>query len=85
MQTNGNDEKMIEAPVPFEGTAEQARANWESHRWDQSSGRCMDCDVKSWYVSSEYPCGTREPRRLMTRSEYATAVRMHALKRQRCC
>lgn len=53
-------------PKPFDGTVEQAKANFATHLWmldlDQEV-RCADCSSKQWHAAAKYPCGT-EPERI---------------------
>jgi len=52
-------------PVPFDGTEEEARANFESHNFVTFDGlnyNCMDCDCKPWHQAAKYPCCAYVPR-----------------------
>ena len=50
----------VNQPAKYQGTDEDIANNKLSHRWvfDGSDKICSHCDVKSWYTSAEYPCGT---------------------------
>jgi hypothetical protein len=54
----------LNRPVPFNGSAEEARANFASHNWywDDGDGRCMVCDAHAGMSMSYWPCGTVVPR-----------------------
>lgn len=55
----------MNVPVPFEGTQDQKRANFATHRfmWGDDMGeRCLNCDCKPWHKAAEYPCGQEPPR-----------------------
>lgn len=56
---------MANVPVPFQGTKEEAKANFLTHSWYSFDDCpvCMDCDAKVWHQAANYPCGT-EPERL---------------------
>lgn len=56
----------IDEPIPFQGTPEEARANFETHLFGGSEGRCYRCDAKTWHKAAEYQCGDEPPRRLTT-------------------
>jgi hypothetical protein len=53
-------------PVPFEGTPEQARANFDSHSFSNPDGVCLRCDSALWFTSASYPCGAEIPRQERT-------------------
>jgi hypothetical protein len=57
--------KMANYPVPFQGTREEAKANYLTHRWRafDDCPVCIDCDAKEWHQAATYPCGT-EPDRI---------------------
>lgn len=56
---------MANYPVPFQGTREEAKANYLTHSWYPFADCpvCMDCDAKVWHEAANYPCGT-EPDRI---------------------
>ena len=56
---------MANVPVPFQGTKEEAQANYLTHSWWPYDGTliCGECDAKAWHQAADYPCGT-EPERL---------------------
>lgn len=56
---------MANYPVPFQGTKEEAKANYLTHRWRafDDCPVCIDCDAKVWHQAATYPCGT-EPDRI---------------------
>ena len=58
---------VIDRPVEFPGTDEEARANNTTHAWmfDGDVMVCMDCDSKSWHVAASYPCGEEPPREIV--------------------
>jgi hypothetical protein len=53
-------------PIPFEGTPEQRRANYDSHEWrayDHGSQlECGRCCALPYHRAASYPCGTPVPR-----------------------
>jgi len=53
---------MVNLPKPFEGTEEERKANFRSHRFGGEDGRCFECDSKPWHEAAYYPCGARVPR-----------------------
>jgi len=54
---------IIDAPVPFPGTAEQAIANAYTHVFDDDPDtRCMNCDCRPSHVAASYPFGEEPPR-----------------------
>lgn len=56
---------IIDRPIRFAGTAEEAAANRDSHHWTTFDGeeyRCMWCDAAPWHAAASYPCGTEPPR-----------------------
>jgi len=54
-------------PVPFMGTAEQAKANFASHDWQTydpfEPAECRKCMHRTYHVGASYPCGV-EPARV---------------------
>jgi hypothetical protein len=44
-------------PIPFTGSAEVARANYETHAFG-AEGRCWNCDCRPWGEWAKYQCGT---------------------------
>jgi hypothetical protein len=56
---------MMNVPVPFPGTAEEAAANYRTHFFGGIDGRCYDCDSRPSHVAADYPCGTNPPRMLV--------------------
>ena len=58
---------IIDRPVEFPGTDEEARANHRTHAWifDGDTEVCMDCDAKSWHRVASYPCGQEPPREVV--------------------
>lgn len=55
---------IVNRPVPFDGTDDEARFNISQHRWADfgSDIICADCQSKPWHASARYPCGTIPPR-----------------------
>jgi hypothetical protein len=54
-----------DVPKPFDGSAEDAQSNFDSHTWvqeDEFTVVCSVCDSKNWHVAANYPCGTEPPR-----------------------
>ncbi len=58
---------VVDRPVQFPGTREEARANNDTHAWmfDGDVMVCMDCDSKSWHAAASYPCGEDPPREIV--------------------
>lgn len=58
---------IYDRPVPFNGSPEQARINFNSHNWARVGDLegCLDCDCKPWYATSQYPCGFEPPREIV--------------------
>ena len=58
----------VNVPIPFQGTKEEAEANFQTHSFDGfpgelfSDSRCMYCDCKPWHAAAKYPCGVEPPR-----------------------
>jgi len=59
---------MVNRPVKFAGTREQAGENLLTHEWDGGPDeiRCRNCDIKIWHVAADYPCGTEPSREWAT-------------------
>lgn len=57
----------INEPIPFQGTEEEAQANFATHHWwqdpDDWEMMCDNCGHKAWHKGASYPCGTEVPRR----------------------
>ena len=56
-------------PLPFQGTPEEAAANFDTHRFiwsgppeDAGDVRCDACDCRPSHQSAKYPCGADVPR-----------------------
>lgn len=63
----------INAPIPFQGTPEQAKENFATHEWftwDGCEYRCGNCDSKPWHEAALYECGQEPPRAEFTLDEY---------------
>lgn len=60
---------MVNQPVTFPGTKEEAAANRASHHWYNWDGEilCSECEHKVWHVGANYPCGVEPPRELVDR------------------
>jgi hypothetical protein len=54
----------LNRPVRFQGTREQAAANFATHDfvWSDEDVRCNKCDCIPGGTISSYPCGTVVPR-----------------------
>jgi hypothetical protein len=50
----------VNAPMKFQGTADEAAANYRSHWF--VDGRCMDCDCRPFGRVASWPCGVEPPR-----------------------
>lgn len=57
---------VVDEPVPFSGTAEEAHNNYNTHDWsyDEGDTRCIRCDASVRHRAASYPCGTEPPRRV---------------------
>jgi len=58
----------VETPVPFSGTPEEARANFDSHMWvqeDEFNVSCMRCDARVYQFAANYKCGEEPPRTIV--------------------
>ncbi len=54
---------MTDCPQPFQGSLQERRANYSSHRWDGGTdARCVLCDCKAGGITSFWPCGVEPPR-----------------------
>jgi hypothetical protein len=64
--------RTINVPIPFEGTPEQAKANFASHSWGNvyDDYRCNDCDSKPSHEAALYLCGQEPPRADMEIEEW---------------
>lgn len=51
---------MTNAPARFDGTPEEAAANYASHWF--VDGRCLDCDCRPFGRVASWPCGVEPPR-----------------------
>jgi hypothetical protein len=53
----------VYAPVPFEGSGKEARANYNSHEWatEDHETLCARCGASPWLAASKYPCGAEVP------------------------
>lgn len=55
----------VNGPIPFSGSEEEKKANFNTHDWiqaDVGEYRCGACDSKPWYAAAKYPCGVEPPR-----------------------
>ena len=59
-------------PVAFQGTKEEAEANYRTHRFTSwgDEQECMECYCKPWHQAAKYPCGVEPPRETVE-DEYA--------------
>lgn len=55
---------LVDVPVPFGGTKEEADANFATHSFDPEYARCLYCDCRPWGAVANYPCGAEVPREL---------------------
>lgn len=57
---------MVDTPVPFSGTVEEANDNHNTHDWlyDEGDTRCLRCDASVRHQAASYPCGVQPPRRM---------------------
>jgi hypothetical protein len=55
---------IINRPVRFTGSDEEAAANFRTHYWagNDPDARCGECDCKPWHAAARYPCGVEPPR-----------------------
>lgn len=56
---------ILDTPLPWQGTPEEAAANRETHWWldaGEEPPRCGRCDAAAYHVAADYPCGTEPPR-----------------------
>jgi hypothetical protein len=53
---------MIDMPMKFAGSPEEREANYNSHRFDTESARCIECDCRPWGRIVEWTCGAEVPR-----------------------
>jgi len=63
----------INAPIPWQGTPEQAKANLATHDFVTFDGveyRCSNCDCKLWHAAALYNCMDEPPRADMTAAEF---------------
>lgn len=58
---------IIDRPVRFPGTDEEAEANRNTHKWanDSDSIVCFDCDARLFGEMANYPCGVNPPREVV--------------------
>jgi hypothetical protein len=64
----GTEPQAVDVPLPFQGTDEQKRANYETHNWVQESITeviCSRCGAYIYMVASDYPCGEEPPRTII--------------------
>jgi hypothetical protein len=64
----GSSPQAVEVPLPFQGTDEQKRANFETHTWEKVSITetvCKECGTHVYMVASDYPCGEEPPRTII--------------------
>lgn len=55
----------IDRPVPFPGTASDARRNYQSHYWlSDGDGEidCLLCAIRPYHEAADYSCGAVVPR-----------------------
>lgn len=59
----------INLPLPFGGTEEERRVNYDTHRFYEFHGeiRCDECDCRPGHRAASYPCGYRVPRYTVVR------------------
>lgn len=64
----GTEPQAVDVPLPFQGTDEEKRANYETHNWVQESMTeviCAKCGAYIYMVASDYPCGEEPPRTII--------------------
>lgn len=64
----GFEPQAVDVPLPFQGTDEQKRANYETHNWVRESITeviCSQCGAYVYMVASDYPCGEDPPRTII--------------------
>lgn len=54
----------LDRPVAFDGTREQAAANYETHQWFfyDEGAECDTCATRAYHEAANYPCGQEPPR-----------------------
>lgn len=56
----------VTKPIRFDGSAEEAVANFRSHQWVQfgpdDAAMCAVCDTAPGRIAADYPCGAVIPR-----------------------
>jgi hypothetical protein len=63
----------INAPIPFQGSRQEAEANFMTHDFITFDGveyRCGKCDCKTWHEAAFYDCGNEPPRKDFTLEEW---------------
>jgi len=63
----------INAPIPFQGSRQEAEANFKTHDFyqvDMFEYRCGKCDCKPWHEAAFYECGNEPPRKDFTLDEW---------------
>lgn len=60
----GTDPLPVDVPKRFDGTPEEARANFDTHQWvtDGDTPTCAKCDARTYHEAANYPCGVEPPR-----------------------
>lgn len=57
---------VINRPIRFQGTREQAAANYATHAWASfdidEPQECIDCCARTYHAAASYPCGQEPPR-----------------------
>ena len=66
-------EHTVEIPVPFEGSTDEKRMNYQTHDWyvhvesfDEVTVECTKCGSRSYHVAATYQCGVEPPRKTVT-------------------
>lgn len=60
---------IINVPALFDGTPEEAAANYDTHVWallGDGEMECLNCPTKPYHVAANYPCGVEPPRVVLT-------------------
>ena len=63
---------LVNMPMPFSGTDEEALANYASHYFGHED-RCYGCDSRPWGIYALHPCGARVDYIDATDDEYLAA------------
>lgn len=57
---------IVNRPIRFQGTPEQAAANYRTHDWIvydiEEPRECGRCCAREYHAAASYPCGVEPPR-----------------------